>query len=224
MPQTLSPKDILHDSLNSTVNYSSLNSSVLEAMSKAVSQYMPLTDGPPSISFNNYPYPFYGTVRLGSVETGMDLSQSSIPQRPASTSADGGTYSCTYHGCTLRFATPQQLQKHKKEGHRGSGTRRAESVAPGLTSALVDSQAGPHRCDKIKPSTGNPCNRVFSRPYDLTRHEMTVHDPSNRKVLCSLCTEEKSFGRGDALTRHIRIVHPGAEVTGKYRKPRDNNQ
>ena len=29
-----------------------------------------------------------------------------------------GGYSCTYHGCQLRFETPAKLQKHKREGHR----------------------------------------------------------------------------------------------------------
>lgn len=171
--------------------------------------------GVPSLSNSLAP------TRLGSAETGMDLSPSSSPQRPARAGADGGTYSCTYHGCPRRFDSPQLLQKHKKEGHRGGGTRRAESVAPGLTSALVDSQTGPHRCERINPSTGNPCNRVFSRPYDLTRHESTVHDPNKQKVLCDLCVEEKSFSRGDALTRHYRVCHPEHEVPAKYRKRHD---
>ncbi|EER42269.1 C2H2 transcription factor [Histoplasma capsulatum H143] len=39
-------------------------------------------------------------------------------KRPDDTSSDGGTYSCTYHGCILRFETPAKLQKHKREAHR----------------------------------------------------------------------------------------------------------
>jgi hypothetical protein len=162
------------------------------------------------------------TSRMGSTEAGMDSSNGSSPQRPAATSADGGTYTCTYHGCTLRFETPALLQKHKREGHRQAhglgGTRRAESVGAGMTSSLFNSQAGPHRCDRINPSTGKPCNTIFSRPYDLTRHEDTIHNARKQKVRCDLCTDEKTFSRADALTRHYRVCHPDIEFPGKQRR------
>lgn len=146
-------------------------------------------------------------------------------QKPAGSSADGGTYTCTYHGCTLRFETPAKLQKHKREGHRQSAplvgsTSGRES---GMTSAalLRNSQAGPHRCDRINPSTGKPCNTIFSRPYDLTRHEDTIHNARKTKVRCHLCKEEKLFSRNDALTRHFRIIHPLEEVPGRKRRQND---
>lgn len=112
--------------------------------------------------------------------------QSQSVQRTLDTSSDSGTYSCTYHGCHLRFETPAKLQKHKREGHRQ--TSPTSSQSPNL--ALRNSQAGPHRCDRINPSTGKPCNSVFSRPYDLTRHEDTIHNGRKQKVRCHLCTEE----------------------------------
>lgn len=127
-------------------------------------------------------------------------------------SSDAGTYSCTYHGCPLRFDSPAKLQKHKREGHR-----QIESV--GATSAAAkNTQAGPHRCDRINPSTGKPCNSIFSRPYDLTRHEDTIHNARKLKVRCHLCTEEKTFSRNDALTRHMRVVHPDVDWVGKQKK------
>ena len=73
-----------------------------------------------------------------------------------------------------------------------------------------NSQAGPHKCQRINPNTGEPCNSIFSRPYDLTRHKHTIHDKI--KVRCKYCAEGKSFSRSDALTRHIRVVHP--EILG----------
>jgi uncharacterized Zn-finger protein len=88
----------------------------------------------------------------------------------------------------------------------------------GMTSSLLNSQAGPHRCDRINPSTGKPCNTVFSRPYDLTRHEDTIHNARKQKVRCDLCTEEKTFSRADALTRHYRVCHPDVELPGKHRR------
>lgn len=154
----------------------------------------------------------------GSSGSGSD----SMVQRPARTGADGGTYTCTYHGCALRFETPQLLQKHKREGHRqANALTAAKPVAapsPGVPETLLGSQAGPHRCDRINPSTGKPCSTVFSRPYDLTRHEDTIHNARKKKVRCNLCTEEKSFSRADALTRHYRVCHPDVEFPGKHRR------
>jgi hypothetical protein len=139
-------------------------------------------------------------------------SQQSQQQRPVDTSSDSGTYSCTYHGCHLRFDSPARLQKHKREGHR----QVSPSESPNL--ALRNSQAGPHRCDRINPSTGKPCNSIFSRPYDLTRHEDTIHNGRKMKVRCHLCTEEKTFSRNDALTRHMRVVHPDVDWVGKQKR------
>ena len=160
----------------------------------------------------------------------------SAPQRPADTRANAGVYTCTYHGCTYRFDTPNALQKHKRDYHRSqqhrdsaSGTntdtttspRSTESPAPstsGMTPAAIlarNSQAGPHKCTRINPSTNKPCNTIFSRPYDLTRHEDTIHNNRKQKVRCPMCREEKSFSRNDALTRHMRVVHPDVEAYGR---------
>jgi hypothetical protein len=169
--------------------------------------------------------------------TSMESSASEAPpssnnsahtetQKPGSSLADTGTYTCTYHGCTLRFETPQKLQKHKREGHRNPAT--TSPASPGIaaatssmTSAAIlqrNSQAGPHKCERINPTSGKPCNTIFSRPYDLTRHEDTIHNIRKQKVRCALCVEEKTFSRNDALTRHMRVVHPEVDFPGKHRR------
>jgi hypothetical protein len=143
-----------------------------------------------------------------------------LVRRPDNTSSDSGTYTCTYHGCTLRFETPAKLQKHKREAHRQTtmaGHLAGRDVQPNTT-AMRNSQAGPHKCERINPSTGKPCNSIFSRPYDLTRHEDTIHNARKQKVRCHLCTEEKTFSRNDALTRHMRVVHPDVDWPGKQRR------
>jgi len=175
--------------------------------------------------------------------------ESSESKKPAMASADTGTYTCTYHGCTLRFDTPAKLQRHKREGHRNSGATIASGDGNGMTSAAQrNSQAGPHKvraatadsianpqnsfskmkyhanlrqCERINPSTGKPCNTIFSRPYDLTRHEDTIHNARKQKVHCPLCTEEKTFSRNDALTRHLRVVHPEHVDQNKRRRTHD---
>jgi hypothetical protein len=141
-------------------------------------------------------------------------------RKPTSSNADSGTYSCTYHGCSQRFETPQKLQKHKREGHRNA------NLSAAMTSAAIlerNSQAGPHKCDRINPTTGKPCNTIFSRPYDLTRHEDTIHNARKQKVRCALCVEEKTFSRNDALTRHMRVVHPEVDFPGKHRRRGGNH-
>lgn len=140
-------------------------------------------------------------------------------KKPSGASADTGTYTCTYHGCTLRFDTPAKLQRHKREGHRNSASAITSGGEGGMTSAAQrNSQAGPHKCERINPSTGKPCNTIFSRPYDLTRHEDTIHNARKQKVHCPLCTEEKTFSRNDALTRHMRVVHPEHVDLSKSRR------
>lgn len=149
--------------------------------------------------------------------TASSQTSPTIVQKPRGTGADGGTYTCTYHGCTLRFETPSLLQKHKREGHRqthGLAGPREASVSSGM----LNTQSGPHRCDRINPSTGKSCNTIFSRPYDLTRHEDTIHNARKQKVRCEMCTEEKMFSRADALTRHYRVCHPEVELPGKHRR------
>jgi hypothetical protein len=138
------------------------------------------------------------------------------PLKP-STSANTGTYSCTYHGCAQRFSTPQKLQKHKRDLHRTT-----PNVTPGVGSGMSpaelierNSQAGPHKCERMNPGTGKPCNAIFSRPYDLTRHEDTIHNIRKQKSRCALCIEYRPFSRSDALTRHMRVAHPEVDFPGK---------
>jgi 26S proteasome regulatory subunit N4 len=141
-------------------------------------------------------------------------------RKPSGSSADTGTYTCTYHNCTLRFDTPLKLQRHKRDGHRQSASllSQTDESGSGMTSAARNTQAGPHKCERINPSTGKPCNTIFSRPYDLTRHEDTIHNERKQKVRCHLCTEEKTFSRNDALTRHFRVCHPEVDFPGKHRR------
>jgi hypothetical protein len=207
-------------------NFSSASSSSLPA---------PFSFAPPAIAGNIHGLPYSATSQYRSVPTSMQPPPDPTPdfpahltsmessaseaepqnsqnsteplQKPASSAADTGTYTCTYHGCTQRFETPQKLQKHKREGHRNANPT---PVGSSMTSAALlerNSQAGPHKCERINPTTGKPCNTIFSRPYDLTRHEDTIHNARKQKVRCALCTEEKTFSRNDALTRHMVRIH-----------------
>ncbi|CAG8957441.1 hypothetical protein HYFRA_00011422 [Hymenoscyphus fraxineus] len=81
-------------------------------------------------------------------------------------------------------------------------------TSPPLVAGLTCCEWTEQICERINPSTGKPYNTIFSRPYDLTRHEDTIHNARKLKVHYPLCTEEKTFSRNDALTRHLQVVHP----------------
>jgi hypothetical protein len=122
--------------------------------------------------------------------------------RPSDTRANDAAYSCTVQGCLKRFPTPSKMSKHRREAHR-PGT----PMGGGRDAPMKSLLQGPSRCTRTNPSTGKPCNVVFSRPYDLTRHEDTIHNMSRQKVRCELCSDEKTFSRQDALTRHKKVKH-----------------
>lgn len=177
------------------------------------------------------------SISEGCAPASSQGSAVSIIPRPAHTQANTGTYTCTFAGCSQRFDSSLRLQRHKREVHEQRPTRdsyssEASTTSPehsaspelidtlgsGMTSAALaarNSQTGPHKCTRINPSTGKPCNTIFSRPYDLTRHEDTIHNRGKQKVRCQYCREEKTFSRNDALTRHMRVVHPEVDFTGK---------
>lgn len=117
------------------------------------------------------------------------------PEKPAKLNANSGTYTCTYHGCTLRFDTRKQFKVHKKQRHRKSAS---------IDGGLRDSQAGPHKCKQ------KLCNTIFSRSYDLTRHEETVHSACKKEIKCEFCI--LTMSRNDSLTRHMRSKHPKEHI------------
>lgn len=166
-------------------------------------------------------------------ESSPPSSQEAPVQRPIDTSANSGSYTCTGSDCHARFDTAAKLQKHRRENHRSSPSASTTPTTPSSATTLQNQQAaannvsrnnqpGPHKCERVNPSTGKPCNTVFSRSYDLTRHEDTIHSNRKQKVRCHLCTEEKTFSRNDALTRHMRVVHPDVDFPGKTRRGRNN--
>ncbi|KAF2872630.1 hypothetical protein BDV95DRAFT_492061 [Massariosphaeria phaeospora] len=191
----------------------------------STSHYRSVPNTMPATSEQAPEFPAHLTSMESSASEAEPASQSSdhLLQKPAPSTSESGTYTCTYHGCTLRFETPQKLQKHKREGHRNANPA---SISTSMTSAAIlerNSQAGPHKCSRTNPITHKPCNTIFSRPYDLTRHEDTIHNVRKQKVRCALCVEEKTFSRNDALTRHMRVVHPEVDFPGKHRRRGGNH-
>lgn len=183
-----------------------------------------------SESSQSEPRVFHGLPSSADSSQQSQSSSSPVLQRPSNTAAESGTYTCVAPSCAARFDTAAKLQKHRRDTHPASPRTPATQYAPpsnsaantptsatfpNASSANRNQQSGPHRCERVNPSTGKPCNTVFSRSYDLTRHEDTIHNGRKQKVRCRLCTEEKTFSRNDALTRHMRVVHPEVDFPGK---------
>lgn len=67
---------------------------------------------------------------------------------------------------------------------------------------------GSHKCDLVVASTGQTCGKMFSRPYDLVRHQDTIHAAVRKTFTCEVCPHgSKTFSRMDALSRHMRVKH-----------------
>jgi hypothetical protein len=178
-----------------------------------------MTSRPPAASPYLSTRPNSFTERLLATNTHISVTErkGETPEFPAhltpiplsiemSTETDTDTYTCNYHGCMLRFETPQKLRKHKREvQHNAPRTR-------------------PHKCERFNPTTGKPCDMTFLYPYDLTCHEKTVHNIPMRKVRCALCIEEKTFSRSYALTHHMQVVHPEVDFPGQYRRRGEHSQ
>lgn len=121
---------------------------------------------------------------------------------------------------------------------------------------LVDksTMSSDHQCALINPSTGKKCLKCFSRPYDLIRHQETIHAEKKKIFKCIICEENyneavrnfidnshvendlinsnsskkihspKTFSRGDALSRHIRVKHGlvGSSATEALKYAKDH--
>ncbi|CAL9728800.1 protein Rpn4p [Monosporozyma unispora] len=85
-------------------------------------------------------------------------------------------------------------------------------------------------CRLVNLITNEPCMAQFSRSYDLTRHQNTIHAKKKIVFRCSECIKSlghdgysKTFSRLDALTRHIKSKHEDLtpeqrQVVTKYAK------
>ncbi|RCK60815.1 Transcriptional regulator RPN4 [Candida viswanathii] len=113
----------------------------------------------------------------------------------------------------------QQLKHTPKKsgGKEGAGKTKKHHSSHSISGAEITANNPNHQCNLINPSTGEPCNKQFSRPYDLIRHQDTIHATMKKIFRCVICEDrlnggpgngkDKTFSRGDALSRHIKIKH-----------------
>ncbi|CEP64534.1 stress-regulated transcription factor RPN4 LALA0_S12e01090g [Lachancea lanzarotensis] len=114
----------------------------------------------------------------------------------------------------------------KYPGRRKSSTtsplvptlKKKSSPLTALSSVSSNGVQEVHTCDLTNPITNDVCGKKFSRPYDLIRHQKTIHASKKKVFRCIICIQqqgaegyEKTFSRGDALSRHIKVKH---DLTG----------
>ncbi|KAA1069971.1 hypothetical protein PGT21_036813 [Puccinia graminis f. sp. tritici] len=128
--------------------------------------------------------------------------------------------------CSSKEAGSPQISTtpvdHPGRGSRKTSRRTTQSgflIKPSpspnqtLENVLDDSSGhihsmGPIMCGHVDERTGEKCETMFKRPYDLARHKETIHDSEgpggNRKPQwkCGQCGG--GFSRKDALIRHCR--------------------
>ncbi|KAI5310271.1 hypothetical protein KEM55_009205, partial [Ascosphaera atra] len=127
----------------------------------------------------------------------------------------GYPYACTVYGCSLRFRHRRQMAAHRRSDHRQS------TSSPSSKSLKL---SGKQICLRHNLRTGKPCDTLYTRPYDFTRHERQNHNPRAAKKTCHLCHTGKTFSRKDALERHWRTVHNiSPEVVTFTSKARQRN-
>ncbi|SCU96420.1 LAFA_0G06238g1_1 [Lachancea sp. 'fantastica'] len=147
------------------------------------------------------------------------------PSLPADTSHLSSS-SFNIQSPTSSPSVPAVSKMKKYSGRRKSSS--TSSLAPtfkkkpssltALSSFSVNGVQEVHTCDAMNPVTNEICGKKFSRPYDLIRHQKTIHASKKKVFRCVICIQQqgaegydKTFSRGDALSRHIKVKH---DLTG----------
>lgn len=133
---------------------------------------------------------------------------------------------------TPSFKTQLQTPpKELKPKQKRSSSTSIPSTSPQTTTINNNNNFNNnHQCQLINPSTNQPCLKQFSRPYDLIRHQETIHASRKKIFRCVVCNKlegglsNKTFSRGDALSRHIRVKHglTGTEATDALQYAKDH--
>lgn len=158
---------------------------------------------PPILQQHTPPDPtFLCASSVGSSELPL---VSRVPKRLSKSSANGV------------MSLPQR--RHRRSTHRVATQNNTNRIGASRqeTNGFCNSQATLYSCHKVNPRTGELCRITFSRPYDLTRHEDSIHN-NKKRPQCNLCIEENTFSRADALKRHYRVCHPDVELAIKHQR------
>lgn len=141
-----------------------------------------------------------------------------------STPADGAklTSSRTASQTSTPLPVPNRKKKYPSRRKSSNATPQVPTIKKRTSPVPFTTASGNlqevHTCQLMNPITSEPCSKKFSRPYDLIRHQKTIHASKKKVFRCVFCIQQqgaegyqKTFSRGDALSRHIKVKH---ELTG----------
>lgn len=104
-------------------------------------------------------------------------------------------------------SSPKPSVTERPNAHHKRKTTRKRATFSHRSSPSSSSHLTPHVCN-MTFSDGSECHRSFTRPYDLARHQETLHAAVRKMYTCEVCgTHSKTFSRLDALSRHMRLKH-----------------
>lgn len=123
---------------------------------------------------------------------------------------------------SLKGLAPKEKKRRggaKLNAHRI--IKKASTSKPSTKSSNYDPDVI-HECQLPSPDEPHKiCLRRFSRKYELTRHQETVHSKKKKLFKCYVCVKlnpgvgPRIFTRHDTLAKHIRVNH---KISGKEAK------
>ncbi len=136
-------------------------------------------------------------------------------------STDLKPYRCKFNECPdTDFSSTACLLRHEREAHRMHGGNAFLCKFEGCERAN-EPYGFPrvwNRHDYMKrvhgysghglPVYGDSSSPSQATVPDLERKEDRAYKEPRQRTSCHLCTEGKTFSREDALSRHMRVVHP----------------
>lgn len=99
--------------------------------------------------------------------TSLRKPRSSVASIPAMTTTESG-----------RLEPPAHVPSHSH----------SHSISP--SDSYIDPKSEDHVCTIANPKTGKPCLKKFSRPYDLVRHQNTIHASKRSFYRCMFCEDD----------------------------------
>ena len=152
-------------------------------------------------------------------DSDSELNTPSSNDRRSSVTADTTPIIKKERSSSLRPTTrPKRLRRkshisntlHNTTPLRKPRNSTSNSVNNDFSINDLDDQAEEHVCNIPNPKTGKPCLKKFSRPYDLVRHQNTIHASKRSFYRCMFC--EDDLRRKHGLESVNEIV-----VSCKYR-------
>lgn len=100
----------------------------------------------------------------------------------------------------------QDTSPDEDEDFEYSGKHNHFEATSHVNNAEISATNPNHQCDLINPTTKEPCNKQFSRSYDLIRHQETIHATKKKIFRCVICEGRLNGGAGNGKQKPFQEV------------------